>query len=125
MRPQSVSAPPSVAPNTTLPLWMYVTTSSKPCFSKQVLSAVILIRLLPPTLIPRNSATYRFMSIDCYHTCDHAHGAPDIPAGRTVRSRRVLFAGAGPAHPPLHDGRAGLPARVERRAHPRQRGAVR
>src|SRR3954471_3029037 len=63
MRPHKVSAAPSVAPNTTLPLWMYVTTSSRPCFSKQVLSAVILMRLLPPTLIPRNSATYRFMIV--------------------------------------------------------------
>src|SRR6266496_6583217 len=68
MRAHRLSAPPSVDPNTTLPLWMYVTTSSKPCFSKQTLSAVILIRLLPPTLIPRSSATYRFMTVDCYHT---------------------------------------------------------
>ena len=44
--------------NSTLPDWMYVATSEKPSASKHAFSAVILIRLLPPTFIPRSNATY-------------------------------------------------------------------
>ena len=43
--------------NTTLPLWMYVPTSSKPASSKHAFSAGIGTGFFPPTLIPRSSAT--------------------------------------------------------------------
>jgi hypothetical protein len=43
--------------NRTLPLWMYVVTSANPSASNAALSAGILIRFLPPTLMPRSRAT--------------------------------------------------------------------
>ncbi|MND00734.1 hypothetical protein D3C83_194540 [compost metagenome] len=45
------------AENSTFPLAMYVDTSAKPCASKHALSAAIRTGLLPPTLMPRSSAT--------------------------------------------------------------------
>src|SRR5215211_3597067 len=45
--------------NTTLPLWMYVRTSSKPASWKLAFKAGIGIKFFPPTLIPRSRATYR------------------------------------------------------------------
>src|SRR5687768_7793907 len=78
----SLAAPDALARNSTLPLWMYVATSAKPCFSKQALSAAILIRLLPPTLIPRSSATYRDIDTDL------------SPAGRPERGIRSWLSAA-------------------------------
>src|SRR6186997_1421521 len=57
MRLVSLSPAGLCVSKSTLPLAMNVATFSKPCFSKQALSSAILIRLLPPTLIPRRSAT--------------------------------------------------------------------
>ena len=56
MRSVSSAARPDVE-NSTFPLWMYVETSSNPFSSKHALSAGILIRFFPPTLIPRKRAT--------------------------------------------------------------------
>lgn len=46
------------AAKTTLPDWMYVTTSSQPAASKIAARLFIGSGFLPPTLMPRSSATY-------------------------------------------------------------------
>src|SRR4029077_12752687 len=59
------------AEKSTFPLWMYVRTSPNPSASRQARRSAIRITFLPPTLIPRRSATYRATS--------EAYGAPLIP----------------------------------------------
>ncbi len=50
--------------NTTLPDWMYVRTASNPCDSNASRRSDIATLFLPPTLMPRSRATYRFVVID-------------------------------------------------------------
>lgn len=46
---------------TTFPLWRRVFGSSRPTADSAALSSAILIRLFPPTLIPRSNTTYLAM----------------------------------------------------------------
>src|SRR5919109_2676050 len=64
-----------------LPLWMYVETFSNPFASKAAFSAGILIRFLPPTLIPRRRPTYRGIATPY-------HGGVDFGSDRSVAGRR-------------------------------------
>src|SRR5438093_10646136 len=59
---------------------MYVATSIRPSFSKHILSAVIVMMLLPPTLMPRSSARY------CFSFMRAPHHEFSIPCGMTARS---------------------------------------
>src|ERR1041385_3863043 len=80
MRCVSRSRAGSSEEKSTLPLWMNVATSWRRCFSKQALSSVIRIGFLPPTLMPRSSATYSVMPTEEHPDCDSAKAEGPSPA---------------------------------------------
>src|SRR5215210_1090672 len=93
--------------NRTLPLWMYVETPSKPPASKQALSAGILIRFFPPTLIPRSSATCVVITPAVYQWRGTAR-LLDYDVARWLHQRR-------PPQLRLHDAHRRGPRLPERR----------
>src|SRR5690242_5673975 len=65
------------ARNTTLPLWMYVRGESAPAAANSSTSAAIGSGFLPPTLIPRSSATW--LGITCLLITRPACSSRDLP----------------------------------------------
>src|SRR4029079_14626441 len=88
--------------NTTLPLWMYVTTSSWPRSSRDALRDGIGIIVRPPTLTPRRSATSAVIG-RAWHSARRRDNRSREHPGRRPRAEPCVLRGRAPA-PRLRGG---------------------